>query len=200
MTEVPPHIFATAESAYYYLEHSDRNQSCIISGESGAGKVCNKQTNKYLLLFTCLCLDGEHEVHPPVPVCCDTERGSLGGATDPGSQHYPRSIRLATFQSVSPVTRDYYVFVTGNAKTLRNDNSSRFGKFIQVCFDTRGQISGSVIQDYLLEQSRITFQAPEERNYHVFYQLCAGANSSPELKKKFLMDKPQNFNFINQSG
>ncbi|CAI7850542.1 unnamed protein product, partial [Closterium sp. NIES-53] len=89
----------------------------------------------------------------------------------------------------------------GNAKTVRNDNSSRFGKFIEIQFDERGRVSGAAIRSYLLERSRVVQIADPERNYHCFYQLCDGA--SPEeaelLKLPPGPNRAQHFHYLNQS-
>ncbi|KAJ3341766.1 cytochrome c oxidase subunit 1 [Gonapodya sp. JEL0774] len=86
----------------------------------------------------------------------------------------------------------------GNAKTVRNNNSSRFGKFIQIQFGKTAQITGAQIVNYLLEKSRVTRQAPSERNYHCFYHMVIGA--SPEEKQKYQLLEPSAYFYLNQSG
>lgn len=86
----------------------------------------------------------------------------------------------------------------GNAKTSRNDNSSRFGKYIEIQFDNDANIIGAKIRTYLLERSRLIFQPEIERNYHIFYQLCAGAPSKE--KKDFELSQYSDFHYLNQSG
>uniref|UniRef100_A0A1J3K8C5 Myosin-5 n=1 Tax=Noccaea caerulescens TaxID=107243 RepID=A0A1J3K8C5_NOCCA len=85
----------------------------------------------------------------------------------------------------------------GNAKTLRNNNSSRFGKFVEIQFDKNGRISGAAIRTYLLERSRVCQISDPERNYHCFYLLCA---APPEDIEKYKLEKPQSFHYLNQSS
>eukprot|EP00466_Bigelowiella_natans_P015699 jgi/Bigna1/127316/aug1.4_g2024 len=86
----------------------------------------------------------------------------------------------------------------GNAKTVRNDNSSRFGKYLEVFFDHRNAITGAMTTNYLLEKSRVCFQAEGERNYHVFYQLVRGATA--EMRRKFRLTDIRKYQYLNQSG
>ncbi|KAJ4722846.1 Myosin [Melia azedarach] len=85
----------------------------------------------------------------------------------------------------------------GNAKTVRNNNSSRFGKFVEIQFDQRGRISGAAIRTYLLERSRVCQVSDPERNYHCFYMLCA---ATAEDYEKYKLGNPRTFHYLNQSN
>ncbi|XP_026233995.1 unconventional myosin-Va isoform X6 [Anabas testudineus] len=144
MGDMDPHIFAVAEEAYKQMARDERNQSIIVSGESGAGKTVSA---KYAMRYFA------------------TVSGSASEA----------NVEEKVLAS-NPIME-----AIGNAKTTRNDNSSRFGKYIEIGFDSRYRIIGANMRTYLLEKSRVVFQADEERNYHIFYQLCASSHL-PEFK------------------
>uniref|UniRef100_A0A1A8B780 Unconventional myosin-VI n=1 Tax=Nothobranchius furzeri TaxID=105023 RepID=A0A1A8B780_NOTFU len=84
----------------------------------------------------------------------------------------------------------------GNAKTVRNNNSSRFGKFVEIHFNEKNAVVGGFVSHYLLEKSRICRQSPEERNYHIFYRLCAGAPE--DIRQKFHLGSPDTFRYLNR--
>ncbi|KAK9155072.1 hypothetical protein Sjap_002552 [Stephania japonica] len=85
----------------------------------------------------------------------------------------------------------------GNAKTVKNNNSSRFGKFVEIQFDKRGKISGAAVRTYLLERSRVCQVSDPERSYHCFYMLCS---APPEDLKKFKLGDPRGFHYLNQTN
>uniref|UniRef100_A0A8C8BBD9 Myosin VC n=1 Tax=Otus sunia TaxID=257818 RepID=A0A8C8BBD9_9STRI len=144
MGDMDPHIFAVAEEAYKQMARNNKNQSIIVSGESGAGKTVSA---RYTMRYFATVSKSSSNAHVEDKV-------------------------LAS----NPITE-----AVGNAKTTRNDNSSRFGKYTEISFDQSYQIIGANMRTYLLEKSRVVFQSENERNYHIFYQLCASA-MQPEFK------------------
>lgn len=98
-----------------------------------------------------------------------------------------------------PFHHDHLFFSAfGNAKTVRNDNSSRFGKYIEIDFNKPGFIEGAKIDQYLLEKSRIVLQAQDERNYHIFYCMLAGM--SKEDKIRLELSDASKFFYLTQGG
>ncbi|GAA98757.1 uncharacterized protein L969DRAFT_497598 [Mixia osmundae IAM 14324] len=171
--ELDPHLFAIAEDAYRCMIRQKQNQTIIVSGESGAGKTVSA---KYIMRYFAT-------VEDPEQPSSRRKNSSKDGMTD-----VERQI-LAT----NPIMEAF-----GNAKTTRNDNSSRFGKYIEILFDNKQNIVGAKIRTYLLERSRLVYQPATERNYHVFYQLLAGASSSD--RAALSLDHPSKFAYTNGGG
>ncbi|KAK7117256.1 hypothetical protein R3I94_022725 [Phoxinus phoxinus] len=161
MGDLDPHIFAVAEEAYKQMARNNKNQSIIVSGESGAGKTVSA---RYAMRYFAI-------------------------VSKSGSKTRVEDKVLAS----NPITE-----AIGNAKTTRNDNSSRFGKYTEISFDKRYQIIGANMRTYLLEKSRVVFQSENERNYHIFYQMCACANQ-PEFKGLRLLGA-EKFNYTRLGG
>ncbi|GAP87660.1 putative myosin myo2 protein [Rosellinia necatrix] len=167
-----PHLFAIAEEAFIKMIKDGRNQTVVVSGESGAGKTVSA---KYIMRYFAT------RESPDNP----------GGRSKKGAEAMSETEEqiLAT----NPIMEAF-----GNAKTTRNDNSSRFGKYIEIMFDDKTNIIGARIRTYLLERSRLVFQPLKERNYHIFYQFLAGATDR-ERQELGLLPAEQ-FDYLNQGN
>uniref|UniRef100_H2S1A9 Myosin motor domain-containing protein n=1 Tax=Takifugu rubripes TaxID=31033 RepID=H2S1A9_TAKRU len=156
--------------AYRGKKHRE-NQSILITRESGAGKTVN---TKHVIQF-----------FATIAGLRDRKKDTIS----PGKLHGNLEDQII---SANPLLEAF-----GNAKTVRNDNSSRFGKFIRIHFGTTGKLSSADIETYLLEKSRVTFQLSAERSYHIFYQITS--NKKPALIETLLITtNPYDYPFISQ--
>ena len=169
-----PHVYAVADKAYRCMmgavDPSKRNQSLIVSGESGAGKTegC-KCVMRYLASIS--------------------ERYVASARR--------RSSALRVNEATVKIEKQVldcnpFLEAFGNAKTVRNDNSSRFGKFLKIQYDG-GRIMGATMEHYLLEKARVVRPCLDERNYHIFYQLCRGADA--EVKARLHLGEPEDYKY-----
>ncbi|XP_048846826.1 myosin-10-like isoform X2 [Brienomyrus brachyistius] len=176
--EMPPHIYAISESAYRCMLQDREDQSILCTGESGAGKTENTKKVIQYLAHVASSHKGrkDHNIPPESP-----KRVKLQGELE-------RQLLQA-----NPILESF-----GNAKTVKNDNSSRFGKFIRINFDVTGYIVGANIETYLLEKSRAVRQAKDERTFHIFYQLLAGAGE--HLKSDLLLENFTSYRFLSNGN
>jgi len=173
---LPPHVFAVANAAYVNLLAKKQNQSIIVCGESGAGKTESAKYQMRFLAFT--------------TTSASADPKEFETADSIGKQVLDANAILESF---------------GNAKTLLNNNSSRFGKFTKLLFEEvklsagaklRRRLIGAAIETYLLEKSRVVRQDKGERNFHIFYQLTTVYGEIPNLK----LGPHDKFHYVNQSG
>ncbi|KAL1877105.1 hypothetical protein VTK73DRAFT_8842 [Phialemonium thermophilum] len=167
-----PHLFAIAEEAFMDMLRDNKNQTIVVSGESGAGKTVSA---KYIMRY----------------FATRETPGNPGTRSRKGAESM--SATEEAILATNPIMEAF-----GNAKTTRNDNSSRFGKYIEIMFDNDTNIIGAKIRTYLLERSRLVFQPLKERNYHIFYQLVAGL-SDKEGQELGILPVDQ-FEYLNQGN
>jgi myosin heavy subunit len=154
--------------AYRALMSEGRSQSVVISGESGAGKT---KSAREILRYIVEVASGAYDV---------------GGN---GVAEADVIVRKITMNN--PILEAF-----GNAKTLRNDNSSRFGKYLELCFGLGGGLEGARIQTYLLEKSRLIHQTIGERNFHVFYMLLEGLANDEYACKELRLRRKEEYRYL----
>ncbi|SCU80193.1 LAME_0B01970g1_1 [Lachancea meyersii CBS 8951] len=174
--ELEPHLFAIAEEAYRLMKNDKQNQTIVVSGESGAGKTVSA---KYIMRY-----------FASVEQAANRDSSAIA---DHHGQRHEMSETERRILATNPIMEAF-----GNAKTTRNDNSSRFGKYLEILFNSNTSIIGARVRTYLLERSRLVFQPQVERNYHIFYQLLAGL--SVEEKSELKLSKVEDYHYLNQGG
>ena len=158
----------------------------MISGESGAGKT---ETMKLILMYI-------SEVSARHGITSLSGRGRIESVESVASDGEASEQLQQQILESNPVLEAF-----GNAKTVRNNNSSRFGKWISVLFNAAGGIVGGKIEKYLLEKSRVVAQSEGERNYHIFYQLLSRCRLDTKLSDDLeLSCEPEDYHYLNQSS
>ncbi|XP_024223620.1 myosin heavy chain, non-muscle isoform X3 [Bombus impatiens] len=183
--EVPPHVFAITDTAYRSMLQDREDQSILCTGESGAGKTEN--TKKVIQYLAYVAASKPKSNATPSPALI------IGSGNVSDKFAVINGELEQQLLQANPILEAF-----GNAKTVKNDNSSRFGKFIRINFDASGYIAGANIETYLLEKSRAIRQAKDERTFHIFYQLLAGA--SADQKKEFILEDPKHYPFLSNGA
>lgn len=184
MSDRAPHPYAIAEVAFQQmaLRTPAQCQSIVISGESGAGKT---ETSKIVLRYL---TSREH-----LAAQATTKSKTTVATTTKGDASLAIELDKRLWDT-NPILEAF-----GNAKTLRNHNSSRFGKFMKLQFQPEtNTLCGAFVETYLLEKFRVVAQIPGERNFHIFYFLLAGADD--QLSSELQLAAVDKFNYLNQSG
>ncbi len=205
MKKLPPHVFAVADNAFRQMmrnlddlrapnflssiqsDHLKLDQSILVSGESGAGKtVTTKIIMKYLAMLSKQVESKNYQIKFPLKGKLSTTDNYTGNnVAGPRETNFQNSVKNHSTIEQQVLQSNPILESFGNARTIRNDNSSRFGKFIEIKFNSFGKLIGASIDTYLLEKVRLINHSEGERNYHIFYELLKG--SSTNERKRLLI-------------
>ena len=190
-SEKNSHIYNIVNSAYIYFNSNGKNQSILISGESGAGKT---QSTKIIIEYLIYLVDSLHQKQINISDTSNSSQLSsnisiISYSSNDSIDEFVNIDSLNNSQIDLPkifnndllnniVNSNPILESFGNAKTINNHNSSRFGKFIKIMFNSLNQIIGCNIETFLLEKVRVLSQYKEERNFHIFYELIEGLNNN----------------------